>query len=249
MKPLYFIVFLILLTSCSKQPKLIFEDNFDGNSLNENIWNFELGKKGWGNDETETYTKKNHEVKNGYLTITAKKENDSTYTSTRLTTKGKFEFTYGTIEMRAKLATGKGIWPAFWMLGSTIDSVGWPKCGEVDIMEYVGREPHTIYTSLHTQASHGNTINTKKTKIDTIENGFHTYKANWTPEKIEFSIDNNIVYTFNPKDKNENTWPFDKPFFILVNLAVGGNFGGHDVDNSIFPQKYVIDYIKVYNNQ
>jgi beta-glucanase (GH16 family) len=174
------------------------------------------------------------------------KNDDGSYTSTRITTAGKQEFQYGRMEARAKIPTGKGIWPAFWMLGSNINKVGWPKCGEIDILEYVGREPHKVYTSLHTQDSHGNTINNKITQIDNIEEGFHLYAIEWTKDKIEFLVDNQSVYTFSPDKKDENTWPFNQPFYFLINVAVGGNFGGHDVDNSIFPQEYTIDYIRVY---
>ncbi len=229
--------------------KLVWEENFNGTELNESVWNFELGNGcpncGWGNNERQLYTKDNHKLENGNLVITAKKEND-TYTSTRITTANKIEFQYGRIEARAKLPVGKGIWPAFWMLGSNISKVGWPKCGEIDILEYVGRDPHMVYTTLHTQDSHGNSINSKKTKIDTIEEGFHVYAVDWTKEKMDFLVDGTIVYTFNPNVKNENTWPFDQKFFILINMAIGGNFGGPDVDDSIFPQEYVVDYIKVF---
>ena len=173
---------------------------------------------------------------------------DSVYTSTRITTKNKFEFQYGRIEARAKLSVGKGVWPAFWMLGSNIDEVGWPKCGEIDILEYIGKEPDMVFTSLHTQASYGNTINTKKTKIENIEEGFHLYITNWTKDKIEFFIDAKLVYTFSPEVKSEEIWPFNQPFFIILNQAIGGNFGGPEVDNSIFPQEFIIDYIKVYKN-
>jgi len=230
--------------------KLIWEEEFDGDTLNENIWNFELGNGcpnicGWGNNEKQFYTKNNHSVKDGFLTIKAALE-DSVYTSTRITTKDKFEFKYGKVQIKAKLPKGKGMWAAFWMLGSNIDSVGWPKCGEVDILEYVGKEPNMALTSLHTQNSHGNTINTKKTSIDNIDEGFHIYEANWTSNKIEFSVDGNLLYTFNPESSDVDIWPFNQPFYLILNLAVGGNLGGQEVDNYVLPQEYIIDYIKVY---
>lgn len=230
--------------------KLVWEENFSGKQLDEAAWNFELGNGcpnncGWGNNEKQLYTDKNHELKDGYLIIKIEKE-ATHYTSTRITTAGKKEFQYGRMEARAKIPTGKGIWPAYWMLGSNIGKVGWPKCGEIDILEYVGREPDMVYTSLHTQDSHGNTINSKKTAFPNIEEGFHVYAIEWDKDKIEFFVDDQSVYTFAPELKNENTWPFDQPFFFLVNVAVGGNFGGHDVDDSIFPQEYLIDYIRVY---
>ncbi len=245
-----FLCFSAISTAQKTNYKLVWEEQFVGSQLDESIWNFELGNGcpnlcGWGNNELQVYTKNNHFVKDGYLTIIAKKV-DGQYSSTRITTKSKNEFKYGRIETRAKLPIGKGIWPAFWMLGSNISEVGWPKCGEIDILEYIGKEPDVIFTSLHTQASHGNTINTKKTKIETIEEGFHIYAVDWNEQKMDFFVDEKLVYTFNPQLKNEYIWPFDKNFFIIINMAIGGNFGGPEVDNSIFPQEFIIDYIKVY---
>ena len=245
-----FLCFSAISTAQKTNYKLVWEEQFVGSQLDESIWNFELGNGcpnlcGWGNNELQVYTKNNHFVKDGYLTIIAKKV-DGQYSSTRITTKSNKEFKYGRIETRAKLPIGKGIWPAFWMLGSNISEVGWPKCGEIDILEYIGKEPDVIFTSLHTQASHGNTINTKKTKIETIEEGFHIYAVDWNEQKMDFFVDEKLVYTFNPQLKNEDIWPFDKNFFIIINMAIGGNFGGPEVDNTIFPQGFIIDYIKVY---
>lgn len=252
MKKLLFLS-LLSFSFCLAQKekrKLVWEENFNGTQLDESAWNFELGNGcpnncGWGNNEKQLYTTKNHELKDGHLIINIEKEANH-YTSTRITTAGKKEFQYGRMEARAKIPTGKGIWPAYWMLGSNIGKVGWPKCGEIDILEYVGREPDMVYTSLHTQDSHGNTINSKKTAFPNIEEGFHVYAIEWSKDKIEFFVDDQLVYTFAPQPKNENTWPFDQPFFFIVNVAVGGNFGGHEVDDSIFPQEYLIDYIRVY---
>ncbi len=229
---------------------LIWEENFNGLQLDETVWNFEQGDGcpaicGWGNNERQIYTKNNHFLKDGKLIIQARKENNI-YTSTRITTKEKKQFQYGRIEARAKLPLGKGLWPAFWMLGSNISQVAWPKCGEIDILEYVGKEPHIVFTSLHTQDSHGNTINTQRTNFPKIEEGFHIYAIDWTKDKIDFFVDDILVYTFQPEVKNENTWPYNHPFFLLINLAVGGNFGGPEVDDTIFPQDFTIDYIKVY---
>ena len=247
--------FLILLMVCSisfaqpKGKKLVWEENFNGKNLNEEIWNVELGDGcpncGWGNSERQLYTNENHKFVKGNLVITAKKE-EGKYTSTRITTKGKKEFQYGYFEAKAKLPVGNGIWPAFWMLGSNIDKVGWPKCGEIDILEYVGREPDMVFTSLHTQDSHGNTINTKKTKFEDIEDGYHIYAMDWSKDKIDFFVDGKLVYTFNPEHKTEAIWPYNQPFYFIVNLAIGGNFGGPAVDDSIFPQDFSVDYIKVY---
>jgi len=251
-KRIAYLTFLVIFYSCNKESKLIWEDNFDGTVLNEQIWNFELGNGcpdncGWGNNEKEIYTKSNHKIENGYLIITIKKE-DSIYTSTRITTKAKKEFQYGRIEARAKLPQGQGLWPAFWMLGSNISEVGWPMSGEIDILEYVGREPKTVYTSLHTQNSHGNTINSKKTFIEDIEQGFHIYAIDWTKDKIDFYVDEKLVYTFAPQEKTTEVWPFDQPFYILINMAIGGNFGGFEIDDTVLPQKFIIDYVRVYKN-
>ena len=242
------IIALISVSCCFAQKqkrKLVWQEEFKSDKLDESVWNFELGAGGWGNNERQFYTKDNHKLQGGNLIITAKKEGEK-YTSTRITTKTKKEFKYGRIEARAKLPTGQGIWPAFWMLGSNISEVGWPKSGEIDILEYVGKEPHTVYNTLHTQDSHGNSVNSKKTIFETIEQGFHVYAIDWTKEKIDFSVDDKVIYTFNPAEKNENTWPFDQPFFVIVNMAIGGNFGGPEVDDRIFPQEFVVDYVRVY---
>jgi len=249
-----FFVVLVLISSLNyaqtQKRKLVWEENFDSKTLNRDSWNFDIGNGcpdlcGWGNNERQIYTETNHTLKDGNLIIQAQLEND-VFTSTKITTKGKKQFLYGRFEARAKLPVGHGLWPAFWMLGSNISKIGWPKCGEIDILEYIGREPHMVFTSLHTQDSHGETINTKKTKFDTIEEGFHIYAMDWTKDKIEFFVDSKLVYTFQPSIKNDDTWPFYQPFYLIVNLAVGGNFGGPDVDKSVFPQQFSLDYIKVY---
>jgi len=252
MKKLILFCFLSTLVACGQKDKPVWAEEFNQVALDSTYWNYELGNGcpnlcGWGNAERQEYTKTNHQLKDGMLYITAKKD-DTLYTSTRITTKKKFEFKYGRVEARAKLPVGHGIWPAIWMLGSNITEVGWPLCGEIDILEYVGREPDMVFNSLHTKDSHGNTVNTKKTKIETIEEGFHTYTADWTPEKIDFYVDGNLMYTFAPEHKTEEIWPFNQPFYLILNMAVGGNFGGPEVDDSIFPQEFVIDYIRVYKD-
>ena len=243
----------VIGTAQVKKGKLIWEENFDGKALNEKVWNYELGNGcpnncGFGNAEKQTYTDKNHKVEGGFLTITTKKEGNG-YTSTRITTEGKKEFKYGYMEARLKLPVGKGIWPAFWMLGGNIDKVGWPLAGEIDIMEYVGREPHMAYSTLHTTQTHGEHANGQKTEFSNLEEGFHTFGVNWTKDKITFYVDDKEVHSFAPEDKSDpKVWPFNQPYYFLLNCAVGGYFGGMEVDDSIFPQEYVIDYIKVYSN-
>jgi len=246
-------LFFLIWTSISinaQEKQLVWEENFDGKDLDFNVWNLDLGDGcpdlcGWGNNEAQVYTNANYKVENGFLSLVAKKS-DNVYTSTRINSKNKKEFLYGKIEVRAKLALGKGLWPAFWMLGKNIEEVGWPACGEIDILEYVGREPNSIFTTLHTQDSHGNSKNTRKDKIKGIEEGFHTYAIDWNHKSIAFYIDDQLFYTFEPKEITAEIWPFDQPFYLLLNLAVGGNFGGHDIDDSIFPKEFVIDYIRVY---
>lgn len=251
-KILWIAVFAVNVCAAqSVKRKLVWEENFKGKTLNESVWNYEMGDGcpnicGWGNNERQLYTKTNHTVKNGNLTVEARKEADGKYTSTRITTKGKKEFKYGRIECRAQLPKGQGLWPAFWMLGSNISEVGWPKSGEIDILEYVGKEPHQVYTTLHTQDGHGDKAHSHKTEILNIEEGFHLFAVEWTKEKMDFFVDDQKVFTYNPSEKNADSWPFDQPFYIIVNMAVGGNFGGPAVDDAIFPQQFIVDYIKVY---
>jgi beta-glucanase (GH16 family) len=248
------IALFFLIGSCisinAQEKQLVWEENFDGKDLDFNVWNLDLGDGcpdlcGWGNNEAQVYTNANYKVENGFLSLVAKKLDDG-YTSTRINSKNKKEFLYGKIEVRAKLPLGKGLWPAFWMLGKNINEVGWPACGEIDILEYVGREPNKIFTTIHTQDSHGNSKNTRKDEIKGIEEGFHTYAIDWSHKSIAFYIDDQHFYTFEPQEITPEIWPFDQPFYLLLNLAVGGNFGGHDIDDSIFPKEFVIDYIRVY---
>lgn len=252
MKKTVVLVALVLDLFClqAQERKLVWSDEFDGNELNQDHWALIVGDGcpqlcGWGNDELQVYTDKNHRVENGLLYIKAEREGDH-YTSTRINTKGKKAFQYGRFEVQAKLAVGKGVWPAFWLLGTNIDQVGWPLCGEIDVLEYVGRSPQEIFTSLHTQAGHGDNASTKTTRIENIEEGFHIYSTDWTKDQIAFYVDGHNVYTFAPKDKSQEVWPYNQPFYLLLNLAIGGNFGGKEVDHTVFPQEFVIDYIRVY---
>jgi len=237
------------LLSATAQEKVIFQDDFEGDSLDMAVWNYEEGDGcpnlcGWGNNEEQIYDRKYVEVKDGNLVITAVKKDDQYY-SGKINSKGNVEFTYGVIEVKAKVATGKGLWPAIWMLGADISEVGWPASGEIDILEYIGREPGMVFTSLHTTASHGNTINTKKTKIKDIEEGFHTYKAVWTEKYIEFFVDGQQLYKFTPKQYDAAHYPFKKDFYFLINMAVGGNLGGAEINDAALPDKFYVDYIKV----
>jgi len=241
---------LYLKPQNTSHTNLVFSDEFNEGKLDLSSWSYELGNGcpnlcGWGNNELQVYTKKNVSTVNNQLVISATKKGDNYY-SGRISSKDKFEFKYGTIEVKAQLPKGKGLWPAIWMLGHDINVKGWPACGEIDIMEYVGKTPGEIHTTLHTPESFGKSFNTKVTSIETIEEGFHIYKTKWDANQIQFYIDDALVYTFSPQQKDDKTWPFDKPFYIILNLAIGGNFGGPEVDNSIFPEKFIIDYVKVY---
>ncbi|SEQ79824.1 glycoside hydrolase family 16 protein [Neolewinella agarilytica] len=234
----------------TRERTMVWSEEFDGTELDTSTWNYELGDGcpnlcGWGNNERQLYTKENHHLANGMLTITAKKEGE-VYTSTRITTKNKHHFRYGRIETRAKIPVGEGLWPAFWMLGQNIDTVRWPTCGEIDILEYVGKKPGEIFTTLHTKARHGDNGSSKTTPFADIEEGFHRYATEWTPKNITFFIDNQLVYTFEPKERSVEVWPFDQPFYLLLNLAIGGSFGGPGVDDSVLPQSFIIDYVRVY---
>lgn len=233
---------------------LVWEDEFDGTSVNLDNWTFETGATGWGNNELQNYTDgENAEIVDGKLVITARKVDDNTevgsYTSSRMVTLGKQEFKYGRMEIRANLPEGRGIWPAIWMLGSNITSVGWPACGEIDIMEYVGYDPNIVHATVHTSAGHGVDGDGSSYFLETCEEEFHNYGAIWTADKIEFYVDSpdNVIHTYAPDVQTDDNWPFDKPAFFILNIAVGGNWGGaQGVDNSIFPQTMEIDYVRVY---
>jgi len=229
---------------------LVWEDNFDDPTLNDTFWNFELGDGcpdlcGWGNNELQVYTNRNHRIEDGMLIISAQREAQG-YSSTRITTKGKKEFQYGKIEARLKVPTGVGLWPAFWALGNDIDSQGWPLCGEIDIMEYVGRRPGEVFNTLHTQSSYGNSVNSRVTSYPNIEDEFHVFALHWTPTAITFLLDDEEVYQYAPNTKNIENWPFNKPFYLLLNMAVGGNFGGPVAAETTFPKEYMIDYVRVF---
>jgi len=233
---------------------LIWSDEFNGTSVDLANWEFETGAGGWGNQELQNYTDgDNAHISNGRLIITAKKVDDNktagSYTSSRMVTKGLQEFTYGRMEIRAKLPEGTGMWPAIWMLGANISEVSWPACGEIDIMEYVGYQPNIVHSTVHTPSGYAGNGNGNKITLDTAEEEFHTYGVIWTEESLTFYVDtqDNVVHTYAPAVKNSNNWPFNKPHFFILNVAVGGSWGGvNGVDNSIFPQTMEVDYVRVY---
>ncbi len=233
---------------------LVWSDEFDGTEVNLSNWTFETGATGWGNQELQNYTDgDNSEVIDGKLIITAEKINDNTqvgsYTSSRMVSKDKHEFRYGWMEIRAKLPSGRGIWPAIWMLGSNINEVSWPACGEMDIMEYVGYQPNVVHSTVHTPSGYGVNGSGSSMTVVTCEEEFHNYGVIWTEKKMIYYVDDpdNVVHTYAPPVKNDQNWPFDQETFFILNVAVGGTWGGaQGIDNSIFPTTLEIDYVRVY---
>lgn len=235
-----------LFSQSIKGYKLVWQDNFKGNSLDTASWSNQDAKPGWVNNELQRYTKgENLEVKNGKLFIEARNINDE-YTSGRIDTKGKRTFTYGIFEIKAKLPEGVGTWPALWMLGENDEEEGWPACGELDIMEHVGKQPGFIHSSIHDPAGYGATPYTGVMEIKHPYSKYHIYSMEWTKDFITFYVDGKNVYHYQPEMKTIKNWPFDKPFFLIFNLAIGGNMGGQTVDAKCFPTEMVVDWVKVY---
>jgi hypothetical protein len=231
---------------------LVFEEEFNVNGApDDNIWGYDIGTgdNGWGNGEQQYYTDRsdNVVVEDGVLKIIAKKENymGSSYTSARLLTQNKFDFTYGKIEVKAKLPKGGGTWPAIWMLGSNFSTVGWPACGEIDIMEYVGNNPGTIQSALHNNSSFGNTVYHRSTAISNESDEYHVYSMIWSEEQISFYLDGERFYVYRPENRNASNWPYDKPQFLILNIAMGGALGGN-IDPNFSSSEMEIDYVKIY---
>lgn len=251
------------LSSCRNSPdkkknwELVWSDEFNYNGLPDSTrWGYDVGGHGWGNNEKQYYTAsrlENARVENGNLIIEARKEkmDSGEYTSVRLVTRGKMDWLYGRFEIRAKLPSGRGTWPAIWML-PTKQSYGnnyWPENGEIDIMEHVGFHPGYIHASTHTIKYYWR-IGTQRT--DTIyakdaSDAFHNYVIEWDPEEIKIYLDDSLYFTSVNDKTGWEAWPFDKPFFLLMNIAVGGDWGGQQgIDDAIWPQKMEVDYVRVY---
>lgn len=226
----------------------VWSDEFNTNGAPDSSkWGFDFGAGGWGNNESQSYTDRtdNVKVENGVLKIITKKESyqGSNYTSARLKTQGKFSIQYGKIEFRAKLPVGKGTWPALWMLGDNISTLGWPACGEIDIMEHKGNELNKIHGTLHFPGrSGGNPDTTSVTPNTTATTEFHTYTVDWRKEAIKFYIDDVLFKTF----ANSANLPFNQKFFLIMNCAMGGTFGGA-IDPNFDSSTFEIDYVRVYN--
>jgi beta-glucanase (GH16 family) len=255
----YFLLSCWLTVAASAQSwKLVWSDEFNGpaNALPDAAkWTYDLGHghDGWGNQELETYTNSTDNVHldgNGHLIIRALAGEPGSYTSSRLKTQGKFTIAYGKIEARIQLPYGQGIWPAFWALGADINTVGWPKCGEIDIMENIGKEPGIQHGSLHGPGySDGNSVTAKYSLPSggKLSDDFHVYTIVWSPESIEFLFDGNSYLKATPQSLPAGaSWVFNKPFFLLLNVAVGGNWPGSPDSSTVFPQEMTVDYVRVY---
>lgn len=272
-KGIFLTLFAILLVQAvyAQRRSLTWSDEFNGNTNatpDPTKWGYDLGvgfDGGWGNQELEYYTDRPDNVYldgNGNLVIKAIKENFTgannitrSYTSARLVTRGKFTMTYGRIEARIKIPYGQGIWPAFWMLGANIDTpgVGWPNCGEIDILENIGREPSIVHSTLHGPGySGGNGLSAaySLTNGQRFADDFHEYAVEWDVREIRFYVDGNLFKTQTSKDiPAGGAWVFDHPFFIIMNVAVGGGWPGFPDASTVFPQMMLVDYVRVYSSQ
>lgn len=235
-------------------PEPAWQDEFDGSGKPDPAkWGYDLGGDGWGNNELQSYTDSadNAFVRDGLLHIVARRQahGGRAYTSTRLVSKGKGDFLYGRIEARAKLPSGRGTWPAIWMLPTDWAYGGWPDSGEIDIMEHVGFDAERVHVSVHTEA-YNHVIGTQKTATRVIEGAttqFHVYRVDWTPDWIRGYVDDVPMFAFENEGSGPEAWPFDRPFHLLLNVAVGGNWGGKQgVDESVFPATLQVDYVRVY---
>ncbi len=223
---------------------LTWAEEFLGNALDMDTWNFDLGDHGWGNNEWQNYTSSplNLQISAGSLKIITRHLGEENYSSARITTKDKFEFQYGKVEARIKVPIGQGIWPAFWMLGANIDAVSWPQCGEIDIMEHVNNEPLT-HAAKHWNLN-GHIYATTNAPVQVNE--FHKYGIIWNEEGVTYFI-NDIPFFYLPFSENDNTADiFQRPFYFLLNVAIGGNWPGYPDGTATFPATMEVQYIRVY---
>jgi beta-glucanase (GH16 family) len=262
-KRLAFAVLGVVLCACAATAQdtwqLVWHDEFNGTAGTKPDpakWGYDLGRgnpPGWGNSEWETYTNSAENASldgTGNLVINAIKTGEGAggYTSARLKTQGLYSTTYGKIEARIKIPYGQGIWPAFWMLGDDISTVSWPRCGEIDIMENIGKETSTVHGTIHGPGYSGaNGIGASYSMTGNVSDAFHVFTVIWKTDSIEFQVDGNTFKTITPANiPAGQTWVFDKPFFIIMNLAVGGGWPGYPDATTVFPQTMTIDYVRVY---
>ena len=256
----------LFLLGCEQQPiqslpqrtwSLSWSDEFDGgagSSPDTSKWTFDIGTgvNGWGNSELEYYTNRPSNVQlsgDGHLVITARRESyaGSGFTSARLKTQGLFSQKYGRFEAKIKTPSGPGIWPAFWLLGDNIREVSWPQCGEIDIMEQRGQQPALTHGSVHGPGYSGANAVTKPYALmqSRFDAEFHVYAIEWGADYIDFYVDNYLYQRIQPGDLSGN-WVFNQPFFIILNVAVGGNYVGYPTTATPFPQSMIVDYVRVY---
>jgi beta-glucanase (GH16 family) len=231
---------------------LVWHDEFDGDALDPARWGYDQGGL-WSNGELQFYTarKENVRVEGGHLVIEARKEEfgGNDFTSGRINTVGKASFTYGRMEARMQVPPGLGLWPAFWMLGDAIARVGWPGCGEIDVMEAIGKEPATVHATVHGASFHGVGGLTRAYRLPAgaLSDAEHLYAVEWEPGEIRWYLDDVLYQTIRPKDLPVPAhWPFDEPFHLILNLAVGGTWPGDPDDTTPFPAQLRVDYVRVY---
>lgn len=236
---------------------LVWNDEFDGAALNTDDWNYEIGDGcpgncGWGNEELQYYRQENLRMVEGHLVIEARRQNfgGKQYTSSRITTQDKQEFKFGRVDIRAALPQGQGLWPALWMLGANFSDIGWPACGEMDIMELVGHIPNRVHSTVHFGAdlSQHDFVGSSVTLPGGAKfaDEFHVFSMNWTQNQVQFLMDNQIVLTINPASLNGQPYPFNDPFFFVFNVAVGGEWPGDPDGTTPFPQRMIVDYVRVF---
>lgn len=268
----FFLMTGFLLPVCANPPatkiamdgktelKLVWNDEFTGEGLPDpEKWGYEHGFV--RNAEKQFYTRartENARQENGVLIIESHKENweengqKADYTSASVTTRGKASWSHGRMEVRAKLPAGRGTWPAIWMLGDSISKVGWPACGEIDIMEYVGFTPETVYANIHVK-KYNHSVGTGKgshLKLNSPETEFHVYAVEWNAEKMMFSVDGNVYFTYENEETGEDAWPYNSPHYLILNTAIGGAWGGQKgIDDEIFPVRFEIDYVRMYQGE
>ena len=234
--------------------QLVWHDEFDGTSLDATKWVRETGGGGWGNAELEFYTDRpeNAHIDAGYLVIAARRETfgNRDYTSARLKTQGFGAWQYGRIEARIQIPRGQGLWPAFWLLGDNIPSAGWPTCGEIDIMENIGKEPGRIHGTVHGPgySGAGGISSAYDLPAGAFADTFHVYAIEWEPAAIRWYVDDALYKTVTPRDL-PGRWVYDHPFFVILNVAVGGYWPGSPDATTVFPQTMRVDYVRVYERR
>ena len=241
--------------------QLVWSDEFNlpnGSAPDTRSWNYDVGGHGWGNAELQYYTnnrRRNARIEDGCLVIEAHQEafpadgRTYDYTSARLHTAHKLDWTYGRVEARIRIPGGQGLWPAFWMLGSKFFEVGWPACGEIDIMENLGGQPRTIHASLHGPEYSKDLAETASYSIRGVpfRDNFHLFALDWEPSRIRISVDNTVYLDITARGLGpDRTWVFNEPFFVILNVAVGGLWPGYPDATTVFPQRMVVDYVRVY---